>query len=393
MDASTPVIKIGDRRDHVEIASPPNISPVNAGSLSVASDEAPSFVSDPGQKSATGNSRGMDTARLTPTRKQETSDDFEAGANDLFDSAMRTNALDGHAVLLANPEASIMEDLAANISLSSWSGHESRSSSGISSAEPVAMGENIAIAGGEIIAGGTLGELNLASGTVGGLNLTLNELPGSVKACGTVGDLYLGEKEVAAPDADACVVTEQVVNSREVSVCTAKAMEVFSPVVGDGRNNDRGFATPARKKLVFGEFMTPEMGRARATPGLSPGKRKNTSPQNTPESARRRRHTVSADSASELQARQCRPGVLNTPPIARKTLPGKSPKLTSSTPRRSKKGIRRSNQITIVEMLERKYKSEKNVNVVEGVKQLALVDVDRIELMGSSVRSQDICPK
>ena len=44
-------------------------------------------------------------------------------------------------------------------------------------------------------------------------------------------------------------------------------------------------------------------------------------------------------------------------------------------------------------MLERKYKSEKNVNVVEGVKQLALVDVDRIELMGSSVKSQDICPK
>ena len=74
-------------------------------------------------------------------------------------------------------------------------------------------------------------------------------------------------------------------------------------------------------------------------------------------------------------------------------MPGKAPKLTSSTPRRSKKGIRRSNQITIVEMLERKYKSEKNVNVVEGVKQLALVDVDRIELMGSSVKSQDICPK
>ena len=81
------------RREQSEIPSLQDISPVAAGSLSVASEEAPSFVTDPGQKSPTGNSRGMDTAGITPTERQETSADIEAGANNLFDAAMRTNAL------------------------------------------------------------------------------------------------------------------------------------------------------------------------------------------------------------------------------------------------------------------------------------------------------------
>ena len=49
--------------------------------------------------------------------------------------------------------------------------------------------------------------------------------------------------------------------------------------------------------------------------------------------------------------------------------------------------------MTIVEMLRRKDKSGENENVVEGVKQQVLIDVDGGELKGISVDGRNICPK
>ena len=374
MDSSTPLQNMGDRREHTEIPSPPNISPVNVESLSIASDEAPSFVSDPGQKSATGNSRGMDTARITPTRKQETSADIEAGANNLFDSAMRTNALSGHVEVLNNLEASLMDELANDVSLNTWSGRESSMD-----AEAVTSEEKLGVVDGEITAGGIVGELNLdnlheqrddtAGGKVGELNLKPDS--SQVVASGMVGELNLRK--------------EKVVENVEI--------DLVSPVVDEVKNKDLNLRTPVRKRLIFGEGLTPEMGNIRATPGLSRDKRKNTSPQNTPESARRRRHTVSLENASELRAHHSRPSVQNTPDTRKNSTPRRAPNFTFSAPRRSWKTNKDKNQMTIVEMLRKQDRSGENENAVKGVKQLVAIDVNGEELKGTSVEGRNICPK
>ena len=90
MDSSTPINSKDQRRDPGVLWSPTEISPAPQEEQT---SDCPSFHSDPGQRSPTGASREMDTAQLTPSRRVETSAEIEGGANDLFNAAMRTGAL------------------------------------------------------------------------------------------------------------------------------------------------------------------------------------------------------------------------------------------------------------------------------------------------------------
>ena len=414
MDSSTPVSKLNQRRETVEIPSPPDLSPVVTESVSIASNEAPSLVSDPGQKSATGNSMGMDGAKITPTKRVETSANFEMGANNLFDAAMRSNALREQPELITNPEASIMEELANGVSLDTWSGQELNTGSEVfqlsngsvaaksdgptneASAnerdKELNLDSSLALDGN--IAGGRVGELNLntspaldrniagekvgdiAGGMVRGLNLNTTPALGEDIAGGKVEDIAGSSLALNGNIAAGGSVGGLNLKFEAESIVGSSS----GPKDSNNGACEERFKTPVKRRLIFGQDLTPEIRGSRATPGSSQVKRKNTGPQNTPESARRRRHTVSLDTNSELQ------GVHNSPklntPLQRLMMNrrGSVASLAASTPRRvnARKNGRNiaaekdNKQRSIVDMLKTQTVAQEGIGLIEGVKQLAV---------------------
>ena len=84
MDTSTPVA----HRDNLQDNTPsPSTSPI-VNDLSDQPSDSENVLAD----GRTGASRELDTCLITPTRKLETSEDFEAGANAIMNAAEHTNA-------------------------------------------------------------------------------------------------------------------------------------------------------------------------------------------------------------------------------------------------------------------------------------------------------------
>ena len=124
--------------------------------------------------------------------------------------------------------------------------------------------------------------------------------------------------------------------------------------------------------------MTPEIARCRATPGSAQVKRKNCGPQNTPESARRRRHTVSLDDCSSQQCGHESPSL--STPLQRLMMNRRGSIASSSanTPKNTKKRRdgkgaltnKDSKQRTIIDMLNSPKFNQEGCEMLEGVKQL-----------------------
>ena len=128
----------------------------------------------------------------------------------------------------------------------------------------------------------------------------------------------------------------------------------------------------------------------RATPGASREKRKNTGPQNTPQSARRRRHTVSLNETSMMPNFDNSP-VPDAPPAKdRRVVHMRRTSTTNTSPRRRYKRresvIIDNKQRTIVDMLSLKEKEntcKKGEKMVKGIKQLVVSDAEDDKVSGS----------
>ena len=91
MEASTPT-KLSGKRRQTENLTPPDISPVGQEFTTTPDSNAPSFHSNPDQLSPTGASLILDRINMTLTRRVDTSQQIEGGANDFFNAAMQTDA-------------------------------------------------------------------------------------------------------------------------------------------------------------------------------------------------------------------------------------------------------------------------------------------------------------
>ena len=98
-------------------------SPILTSSIGDVSDQSKGSVADGSLKpgsSPTGNSREMDLTKITPTKKVETSSEFEIGATSLMNAAAKANI-----IFTAEAKESISDQLADvhldGIDFSKWS--------------------------------------------------------------------------------------------------------------------------------------------------------------------------------------------------------------------------------------------------------------------------------
>ena len=211
-----------------------------------------------------------------------------------------------------------------------------------------------------------------ASTGIGGLDLPPYERPQmNESASGNVGELNLIPQQVDSDTAGG-KVGELNLDPLIVDVNTAGG-KVGVLNLDQHAPTSTATRTPVKRRLTFGDCMTPEVANSRATPGSKQHKRKTMESQGSLGSARKRRHTLS--SGVEKDNRR---GELALTPIQRIMLAGK--KTTSmTTPRRyngqkkraSSVAPRDDRQKTIIQMMAQQAHTPTKQESVTGIKELS----------------------
>ena len=274
METSTPVACHRGDTNRSLISSP--TSPIGAELSDQPSDSENLLAIG-----ATGASRELDTCQITPSKKAETSEDFEIGANALMNAAEETNAFlvekiiqppaAGAAEVQNINEEGVGEVLAKELN-------------------QLALSEEIQDSSGDIVHANDILDEQLIQGNKSGASQHLDEVVVEEinHMAPTGADKEVNEVKEAGEDDLLHGLNVDEWSSLEVQNSSGKSEEDECPLtpsrksVTDPKEETKektfqsGYTTPVntRRKLVFGENLTPEQGRERATPGATQVKRR-----------------------------------------------------------------------------------------------------------------------
>ena len=274
METSTPV----DLRTRRE---PPNIS-LSPTVMVVDTSDNPSDHSGPQMLVKTGISDGLDSAVLTPTRREETSQDMDVGANALWDavSGARLLNVSFDSALprqdISNPVSHLVDALIEGLNLSCWSTddftHSNNSeaeqhtsaTSGKKSTDDFTHSNNSEV---EQHKNATTGEKSLDLAVV-----------------------ECAEQQEMGEQAKTVNIVEeiQVVEGKDSFISPERAKVNLETIGGTISTPSPNSLPRTRRKLDFGVNLTPALGKQRAAPESPQVKRSFVPDLDTPESIKKK---------------------------------------------------------------------------------------------------------